>query len=86
MNPYNIQITKPAKKDLYEIGIYISKELLEPETAKKNGIKNCKKISTLEDMPLKNTLVADERLASLRFHLAMDTLALGYMLGTINPH
>jgi hypothetical protein len=25
-------------------------------------------------------------LASFRFHLAMDTLAFGYVLGTINPH
>jgi hypothetical protein len=24
--------------------------------------------------------------ASFRFHLTMDTLALGYVLGTINPH
>jgi hypothetical protein len=24
--------------------------------------------------------------ASFRFHLAVDTLALGYVLGTINPH
>jgi len=24
--------------------------------------------------------------ASFRFHLTVDTLALGYVLGTINPH
>jgi len=24
--------------------------------------------------------------ASFRFHLAVDTLAFGYVLGTINPH
>lgn len=34
MSIYNIQITEPAEKDLYEIGVYISKELLEPEVAK----------------------------------------------------
>ena len=35
MSAYDIQITEPAEKDLCEIGIYISKELLEPMTAKK---------------------------------------------------
>lgn len=35
MSTYNIEITEPAEKDLYEIGAYLSKELLEPETAKK---------------------------------------------------
>ncbi|MBU3209038.1 type II toxin-antitoxin system RelE/ParE family toxin [Clostridium algidicarnis] len=35
MSMYDIQITEPAKKDLYDIGSYISKELLEPEIAKK---------------------------------------------------
>lgn len=35
MGKYTIQITEPAEEDLREIGGYISKELLEPETAKK---------------------------------------------------
>ncbi|OAA92737.1 MULTISPECIES: hypothetical protein [Clostridium] len=35
MSMYNVQITEPAEKDLYEIGMYISKELLEHETGKK---------------------------------------------------
>lgn len=63
MSNYNIQITEPAEKDLYEIGTYISKELLEPETAKKVVSKIAKGISILEDMPLRNALVADDRLA-----------------------
>lgn len=63
MNTFNIQITEPAEKDLYEIGAYISKELLEPETAKKVISKIAKGINSLEDMPLRNALVADERLA-----------------------
>lgn len=63
MSIYNIQITEPAEKDLYEIGVYISKELLEPEVAKKVVLRIAKGISTLEEMPLRNALVADERLA-----------------------
>lgn len=63
MSAYDIQITEPAEKDLYEIGTYISKELLEPETAKKVILKVVKVINSLGDMPLRNALVADERLA-----------------------
>ena len=63
MSTYNIQITQPAEEDLYEIGLYISKELLEPETAKKVISKIAKGINTLEVMPFRNPLVADERLA-----------------------
>lgn len=63
MSPYNIQITEPAEKDLYEIGTYISKELLEPEIAKKVVSKIAVGISTLQDMPLRNALVNDNRLA-----------------------
>lgn len=63
MYTYDIQITKPAEKDLYEIGAYISKELLERKTAKKVISKIAKGINSLEDMPLRNALVADERLS-----------------------
>ncbi|NMM65082.1 type II toxin-antitoxin system RelE/ParE family toxin [Clostridium sp. P21] len=63
MSTYNIQITEPAEEDLYEIGVYISKELLEPETAKKVISKIAKEINSLADMPLRNALVVDERLA-----------------------
>ena len=63
MSTFNIQITEPAERDLYEIGEYISKELLEPETAKKIISTIAKGINSLEDMALRNALVADERLA-----------------------
>lgn len=72
MSTYNIQITEPAEKDLYEIGAYISKELLEPETAKKVVSKIAKGIGTLEDMPLRNALVADERLANKGIRKIME--------------
>ncbi|QAT39798.1 type II toxin-antitoxin system RelE/ParE family toxin [Clostridium sp. JN-9] len=64
MNRYNIQITEPAEKDLKEIAEYISKELLERETAKKVVSQIAKGINSLEDMPLRNALVADGRLAN----------------------
>lgn len=63
MCTYNIEITEPAEKDLYEIGAYLSKELLEPETAKKVISKIAEGINSLEDMLLRNALVLDERLA-----------------------
>lgn len=63
MSTYDIQITEPAERDLYEIGAYISKELLEPETAKKVISKIAKGVNSLEDMPLRNSLVDDDRMA-----------------------
>lgn len=63
MSTYNILITEPAEEDLYEIGTYISKELLELEAAKKVISRIANGINSLEDMPLRNALVADERLA-----------------------
>ncbi|MBB6698591.1 type II toxin-antitoxin system RelE/ParE family toxin [Clostridium algidicarnis] len=63
MSMYDIQITEPAEKDLYEIGAYISKELLDPETAKKVISEIAKGVNSLEDMLLRNVLVADDRLA-----------------------
>lgn len=63
MSKYNIQITEPAEKDLREIGTYISRELLERETAKRVILKIAEGINSLEDMPLRNALVSDERLA-----------------------
>ena len=56
MSTYNIQITEPAENDLYEIGVYIFKELLELETAKRVVSKIAKGIINLEDMPLRNVL------------------------------
>ncbi|MDI3478740.1 MAG: toxin ParE1/3/4 [Thermoanaerobacterium sp.] len=63
MNRYKVEITEPAEKDLYEIWRYIAKELLEPDIARKVVNKIGEAILKLEEMPLRNALVADERLA-----------------------
>ena len=50
---------------MHEIGSYISKELLEPETARKVVAKIANSINALEDMPLRNPIVMDNGLASI---------------------
>lgn len=65
MNKFHIDITKPAENDLREIGHYISKELLEPVTAKKVVEKIGDAILSLEELPLRNPLVTDEKLSKL---------------------
>lgn len=64
MDKYNINITRPAERDLVEIQRYIFRELLEPEIAKKTVAIIAESIFALEDMPLRNTLVLDSRLAN----------------------
>ena len=63
MSKYHIEITEPAEKDLHEIGRYIAIELLESAIAKKVVQKISDAIITLEELPLRNALVIDERLA-----------------------
>lgn len=65
MSKYHIEITKPAEKDLHEIGKYIAIELLEPAVAKKVVGKIGDAILTLEDLPLRNSFVSDERVSKL---------------------
>jgi len=62
MSRYNIEITEPAENDLYEIRSYIAEELLEPDIAKEMVNKIADAILSLEDMPLRNKVVADEKL------------------------
>lgn len=65
MSRYKIEITEPAENDLYQIGHYISEELLEPDAAKSIVKKIAEAVLSLEDMPLRNKKVADEKLALL---------------------
>lgn len=63
MDKYKIEITEPAENDLRPIGIYLAKELQEPDTAKRVVYKIGEAIMKLEELPLRNGLVSDERLA-----------------------
>ncbi|HMA60558.1 MAG TPA: type II toxin-antitoxin system RelE/ParE family toxin [Halanaerobiales bacterium] len=64
MNRYDIEITEPAEKDLYEIGRYIAKELLEQDKAVDVVDKIANNIYKLEEMPFRNAIVDDDKLAS----------------------
>ncbi len=63
MSSYTIEITEPAEQDLHEIGRYIAIELVEPAVAKRVIEKLAEAILKLEELPLRNALVADEALA-----------------------
>lgn len=63
MSKYNIEITEPAENDLSTIGLYFAKELLDPDLAHKVVDKIGTAIMELEEMPMRNALVADEKLA-----------------------
>ncbi|MTI59148.1 MAG: type II toxin-antitoxin system RelE/ParE family toxin [Firmicutes bacterium] len=64
MSSYNIDITKPAEKDLYEIGKYIANELLELDKAVGVVDKIANEIFKLKEMPFRNAIVDDDKLAS----------------------
>lgn len=63
MNTFHIAITEPAERDLRGIADYIAHELLDRVAAHKMVSKIAEAIFELEHMPLRNTLVRDERLA-----------------------
>ena len=59
MNDYRITLTKRAKKDILDIGDYITYTLLKPDTSR-NFIKGLRKsISKLKIFPYKFPLVQD---------------------------
>lgn len=64
MSSYDIEITKPAEKDILEIGRYIANELLDPDTAVKVVDKIANEIYKLQEMPFRNAIVNDDKLAS----------------------
>lgn len=63
MNVYHIKIAQPAENDLQGVAHYIAKELREPLTAQRVIAKIGEAIMDLEQMPYRNALVNDERLA-----------------------
>lgn len=64
MGTYSVHISELAESDLKEIGRYIAEELLEPTIALKLVDKVGDAALSLEEMPQRNALVADERLST----------------------
>ncbi len=63
MKQYKVLMTEPAVDDLQEIVQYISDELFEPVIAKKLVGKIKEAVMSLDKLPTRHALVADERLA-----------------------
>jgi toxin ParE1/3/4 len=61
---YKVLMTEPAVGDLQSIAQYISVELLEPVIAKKLVGKIKEAVMSLDKLPTRHALVADERLAA----------------------
>ena len=64
MKSYQIEITEPAEIDLQGIAYYIANELREPTIAQRVLTEIGEAILDLEQLPLRNSLVRDERLAN----------------------
>ena len=81
MNKYHIDITEPAENDLREIGHYILRELLEPAIANKLVGKIGDAILTLEELPLRNPLITDEKMSKRGIRkLLIDNYIVFYMV------
>jgi len=82
---YKIEITEPAENDLRAVGVYISNELLELSIAKKVVNKIGEAIITLAELPLRNALVSDERLALQGIRkILMDNYIVFYIVNEEN--
>ena len=64
MLKYDVVLTRQAKRDLVDIGDYISYTLLEPRISYKLIIGLREKISSLRDMPQRCALISDPVLAT----------------------
>ncbi len=81
MEKYQIETTEPAENDLFEVKRYISEELLEPRVAERIINKIAEAIFELEEMPLRNALVIDERLALVGIRkLIIDNYIIFYIV------
>lgn len=79
MKRYNLAIAEAAEADLEEIADYISYELKEPETALKQIARIEEAITTLEELPERNSLVQDNYLAAKRIRkLPIDNYLIFY--------
>jgi toxin ParE1/3/4 len=78
---YRIVITDLAEVDLRNIADYIANELLDPSTARKMIAKIAEAVFQLEQMPIRNGLVRDERLAASGIrHILVDSYIVFYVV------
>ncbi|NQX68238.1 type II toxin-antitoxin system RelE/ParE family toxin [Paenibacillus alba] len=78
---YHLVITELAEADLRKIADYIANELLEPTTARKMITRIAEAIFQLEQMPFRNGLVRDERLAANGIrHILVDSYIVFYVI------
>jgi toxin ParE1/3/4 len=78
---YRIVITDLAEVDLRNIADYIANELLDPSTARKMIAKIAEAVFQLEQMPFRNGLVRDERLAASGIrHILVDSYIVFYVV------
>ncbi|MDR3601502.1 MAG: type II toxin-antitoxin system RelE/ParE family toxin [Desulfosporosinus sp.] len=81
MDLYSVHISELAESDLKEIGRYIVEELLEPTLALKLVDKIGDAALSLEEMPQRNALVADERLSTAGIRkLLVDNYIIYYII------
>lgn len=81
MKGYEVLLTEPAAEDLEDIARYISIELKDSVAALKLIQKIRKAVMSLVQMPTRNRLVADERLAEQGIRkLAVDNYLLFYVI------
>ncbi|UKS24181.1 type II toxin-antitoxin system RelE/ParE family toxin [Paenibacillus sp. HWE-109] len=74
---YRLVITEPAESDLREI----ADELIEPTTARKMIVRISEAAFQWEQMPSRNRLVRDERVAANGIrHLLVDVYVLFYVI------
>ena len=71
---YNIEITKPAEKDILDAAKYICDQLLNPSAANKLLDEAEKAAQSLENMPQRHAIVNDDILAKsgMRFILVLN--------------
>ena len=69
MGKYNVYLSEPAEQDLDEISIYISTQLLVPETAEDLIDTFYQAMSSLSSMPKRHPLVNDVFLANLGYRM-----------------
>lgn len=78
---YRLLITDLGEADLRDIADYITNELLEPSAARKIISRIAESASQLEQMPFRNGLVRDERLAANGIrHLLVDSYIVFYVI------